>query len=77
MALTNKTTKRVKDMTLEDIEGLDVNMKISIPASRDAIDILIKEGFEKKSGSCAYVRSFITIYPFKKWFYEDTINWSQ
>jgi hypothetical protein len=58
---------------LEDI--IDIELRISIPNTKENISILKKNRYMQMCGSCAYKRPYLVIQPFKRIFWEDNIQW--
>jgi len=64
-------------MKVLQLNGLPLeDLKISIKNNDDNIDYLYSLGYERRSGSVAYERNYITIEPFRKIFYQDNVKYS-
>jgi len=53
-----------------------LNLAISIPNTKENIDLLVSLGYEKRSGSAAYKNEFLCVLPFKLWFWETNSTYS-
>lgn len=56
---------------MEDKHPFD-DFKFSIDFTRENEVYLKAKGYEKRNGSCAYIRTVLMVVPFKKWYWEDT-----